>query len=81
MDAKYEKADLNAVVTENCKHLSSSDQKKLLKLLAEFEVLFNGILGDWDTEGRAQSNIMAGLFGLQKSIKKLRKRNFRDFVT
>ena len=28
LDAKYEKADLNAVVTENCKHLSSLDQKR-----------------------------------------------------
>ena len=50
LDAKYEKADLNAVVTNNCKHLSIPDQEKLLKLLTEFEDLFNGTLGDWDTE-------------------------------
>ena len=49
LDAKYEKADLNAVVTENCKHLSVPDQEKLLKLLTEFEDLFDGTLGDWDT--------------------------------
>ena len=49
LDAKYEKADLNAVV-DNCKHLSVPDQKKLLKLLTEFEDLFDGTLGDWDTE-------------------------------
>ena len=49
-DAKYEKADLNAVITDNCKHLSVPDQKKLLKLLTEFEDLFDGTLSDWDTE-------------------------------
>ena len=27
LDAKYEKADLNAVVANNCKHLSVPDQK------------------------------------------------------
>ena len=33
LDAKYEKADLNAVVADNCKHLSAPDQEKMLKLL------------------------------------------------
>ncbi len=33
LDAKYEKADLNAVVADNCKHRSVPDQEKLLKLL------------------------------------------------
>ncbi len=42
LDAKYEKANLNAVVTEHCKHLSVPDQEKLLKLLTEFEDLFDG---------------------------------------
>ena len=50
LDAKYEKADINAVVADNCKHLSVPDQEKLLKLLTEFEDLFDGTLGDWDTE-------------------------------
>ncbi len=50
MDAKYEKADLNAVVTEHCTHLSIPDQEKLLKLLTKFEDLFDGTLGDWDAE-------------------------------
>ncbi len=36
LDAKYEKADLNAVVADNCKHLSVLDQEKLLKLLTKF---------------------------------------------
>ncbi len=50
LDAKYEKADHNAVITDNCKHLSVPDQEKLLKLLTEFKDLFDGTLGDWDTE-------------------------------
>ena len=45
LDAKYKKADLNAVVNERCTHLMSSDQKKLLELLTEFEDLFDGTLG------------------------------------
>jgi hypothetical protein len=49
-DAQYEKAYLNAVVTKNCKHLRIPDQETLLKLLTEFEDLFDGTLGDWDTE-------------------------------
>ena len=50
LDAKYEKADLKAVVTQCCGHLNNSDQEKLLKLLTEFEDLFDRTLGDWDTE-------------------------------
>ena len=50
LDAKYEKADLNAVVTENCKHLSVHDQEKLLKRHSELEDLLDGTLGDWSTE-------------------------------
>ena len=38
------------VVEENCSHLSTSQKRDLLKLLREFETLFNGTLGDWDTE-------------------------------
>ena len=35
---------------ENCSHLGASDQEKLLKLLTEFKDLFDGTLGDWNTE-------------------------------
>ena len=49
LDTKYEKADLQSVVSD-CKHLSQSDQKKLLELLQQFEELFDGTLGDWRTE-------------------------------
>ncbi len=48
--AKYEKADLQSVVSTNCTHLSLQDQNKLLELLTEFEELFDGTLGDWKTE-------------------------------
>eukprot|EP00804_Cyclotella_cryptica_P029391 CCRYP_013329-RA/>CCRYP_013329-RA protein AED:0.14 eAED:0.20 QI:0/0/0/1/0.5/0.33/3/0/844 len=47
LDAKYEKADLRAIVKDNCTHLSVPEQTKLLELLQEFEELFSGKL-DWD---------------------------------
>ena len=50
LDAKYEKADLQSVVSTNCSHLSLQDQNKLLELLTEFEELFDGTLGDWKTD-------------------------------
>ncbi len=50
LDAKYEKADLQSIVSTNCTHLSLQDQNSLLELLAEFEELFGGTLGDWNTE-------------------------------
>jgi hypothetical protein len=46
-DAKYEKADLPAIIGENCSHLSASDREKLLSVLLKFKLLFNGTLGDW----------------------------------
>jgi len=50
LDAKYEKADLPKVVQDNCAHLSQNQQRDLLKLLQDFEELFDGTLGDWQTE-------------------------------
>ena len=50
LDAKYEKTDLQTVVSANCIHLSLYDQTKLLELLTEYEELFDGTLGDWNTE-------------------------------
>ncbi len=47
MDAKYEKADLPAIIRENCSHLTASRGEKLLSVLLKFELLFNGTLGDW----------------------------------
>ncbi len=50
LDAKYKKADLQAIVRDNCKHLSANQQKKLLQLLKKYESLFDGTLGDWKTK-------------------------------
>ncbi len=47
MDAKYEKADLPAVIREFCSHLTASDREKPLSVLLRFESLFDGTLGDW----------------------------------
>jgi hypothetical protein len=47
LDAKYEKADLPAIIRENCSHLTFSDREKLLSMLLKFESLFDGTLGDW----------------------------------
>jgi hypothetical protein len=46
LDAKYQKADLQSIVRDNCKHLSADQQKKLLQLLKKYESLFDGTLGD-----------------------------------
>jgi hypothetical protein len=46
LDAKYQKADLQSIVKDKCKHLSTDQQKKLLQLLTKYESLFDGTLGD-----------------------------------
>jgi hypothetical protein len=48
LDAKYQKADLQSIVKDKCKHLSADQQKKLLQLLTKYELLFDGTLGDWN---------------------------------
>jgi hypothetical protein len=50
LDFKYQKADLQSIVRDNCKHLSADQQKKLLQLLKKYELLFDGTLGDWKTK-------------------------------
>jgi hypothetical protein len=48
LDAKYEKADLRAIVNVNFnKHFGAPEKASLLELLQEFEELFDGTLGDW----------------------------------
>jgi hypothetical protein len=47
LDVKYEKADLPAIIRENCSHLTSDEREKLLSVLLKFEPLFDGTLGDW----------------------------------
>jgi hypothetical protein len=46
LEAKYEKADIPKLVSEQ-KHLKTSHQTKLRTLLTEFEDLFDGTLGKW----------------------------------
>ena len=46
LEATYEKADLQSVVRDNCKHLVLHEQNELLDLLTEYEDLFDGTLGD-----------------------------------
>jgi hypothetical protein len=48
LDSKYEKADLAAIIRENCSHLKASNKEKLLSVLLRFESLVNGTLGDWN---------------------------------
>jgi hypothetical protein len=50
LDAKYQKADLQSIVRNDCKHLSANQKKKLLQLLTKYESLFDGTLGDWKTK-------------------------------
>jgi hypothetical protein len=48
LDAKYEKANLPAIIRENCSHLKAYDREKLLSMLLRFESFFDGTLGDWN---------------------------------
>jgi hypothetical protein len=51
LDAKYEKANLRAIVDNDCnKHLSALDKASLLELLQKFKELFDGTLCDWDCD-------------------------------
>jgi len=50
LDAKYEKANLPEIVDDNCKHLPVKQRNALLRLLLQFEELFDGTLGDWQGE-------------------------------
>eukprot|EP00804_Cyclotella_cryptica_P003059 CCRYP_006046-RA/>CCRYP_006046-RA protein AED:0.39 eAED:0.39 QI:0/-1/0/1/-1/1/1/0/109 len=50
LDANYKKENLQSIVNTNCTHLSLQDQNLLLELLTEFGDLFDGTLGDWNTE-------------------------------
>jgi hypothetical protein len=38
LDAKYEKADLPAIIRENCSHLKASNREELLSVLLKFKV-------------------------------------------
>ena len=49
LDAKYEKADLNELVS-NLDHLDQSQKQKLKSLLFKYEHLFDGTLGQFDDD-------------------------------
>jgi hypothetical protein len=86
LDAKYQKADLQSIVGDNCKHLSANHQKKLLQLLKKYELLFDSTLGDWKTklvlfQLREYHPTMAKLSQRQKSIKtRPSSKKWRDCV-
>jgi hypothetical protein len=47
---KIKKSDLQPIVKDDCKHLSTNQQKKLLQPLKKYESLFDGSLVDWRTK-------------------------------
>jgi len=49
LDSKYEKADLREVANKQT-HLSKNDQDILHNTLKKYEHLFDGTLGEWNTE-------------------------------
>ena len=49
LDDKYEKANLPKLV-EECAHLNKEKQNKLLEVLVSYQDLFDGTLGDFNTE-------------------------------
>ena len=49
LDSTYSEADLEQVFT-NAIQLNSEERDLLLSLVEYFEDLFDGTLGDWDTE-------------------------------
>ena len=50
LDAVYEEVDIASYITMTCKHLTNCQQQQLIKLLLEYEILFDGTLGDWCTK-------------------------------
>ena len=50
LDAIYEEVDIASYITKTCKHLTNRQQQQLIKLLLEYEILFDGTLGDWRTK-------------------------------
>ena len=47
LDAKYEKADLPAIIRENCSDLTASGREKLLSVLLKIKLHLDGTLVDW----------------------------------
>ena len=50
LDVKYEKAELNEVMTKKCqKHLTTTEHNILIQLLKKIEDMFDGTLGTRNT--------------------------------
>ena len=49
-EEKYEKKDLNKVMTKKYQYLDPEERDRLLTLLRRFEKLFNSTLGTWNTK-------------------------------
>ena len=49
LNAKYEKADINKVMTKTFQHLSTKEWERLILLLQKSKDLFDGTLGTWNT--------------------------------
>ena len=49
LDITYAKADLKHVA-ENATHINAEEITQILRILKDFEDLFDGTLGDWDSE-------------------------------
>ena len=47
--AKYDKADLNKVMTEQFQHLNAKERKRLLIILRKFKDIFGGTLVTFNT--------------------------------
>ena len=47
LDAKYEKTNIDSVITENCSHLSPDQQLDLVAILKKHEKLFDGTFGHY----------------------------------
>ncbi len=50
LDAKHQKADLQSIVRDNCKHLKRRSTKEVTAATWENKSLFDGTLGDWKTK-------------------------------
>jgi hypothetical protein len=77
LNSKYKKVDLQSIIRDSCKHLSTDQQKKLLQLLKKYESLFDGNLGDWKREYHP---IMAELSQCQKFIKTPSSKRWRGYA-
>ncbi len=85
LDANYRKADIQAIVNDNCSHLTADQKAMLLKVLQKIEPLFDGTLGDWKTKPVSLPQVlhltMAELTLFQKSTSKFSKESCKGFVT